>query len=516
MLTNTGNVAVTNVTATLATANIGYSITSPTFPIASIAAGGSVNVTVQFAPAAATDGGPDNLTFAGVWGSTATPTMTVTQLDGTALVAGYDTAPHTLDFGTVRYDQSKTMTVDVINTATDATTTVKILTMGITLGTALSGEYTVTGCTHNAAPVPCPTATGLNPFTLVGANDTLVVSIKVAPANRVAMMTASLDLHSDLGTMADRSVALTATSTTATLAITPGMMVDFGAVDIDAGPVTQTITLQNMGSAPFDLGAAMKTAPAAFTFGPTPAQSVPPGGMFSVTVTYAPTFERAANQPEMGTITWPIAGVCGAGATCMGPSTATVTIQGRGIDRHIMAGPAPTFPDTFRNPGDKAPVLPVTISNTGEATLHVSAVMITNDPIWQLLDPNPVDVPGNGSYDFMVKFSPTAAGKAPDGQLVIVNNDNGMPMVTIDLHGNGINRNVAMGPAVIDLGYTGIGIPVRLSDVAPSDLLEVASMDGTNTFTIRSIDVDGDGVFTIEQQGGGQVTNLSLAPSATQ
>ena len=523
-LSNPGNTAVNNITQMFDNTMVGYSITSPSFPIASLAAnGGSTTITVQFAPMASTDGGNHNVTFTGSWGAGNAQTAMVSEaVTGTALVAGYDTVPsqtQSLDFGTIRYDQTLTKTVQIINTVPppDTTTTVKILTIGITPQMAMTGEFSIVGCSHNGTAVTCPTAT--NPFPLVGANDTLVVSIKCAPANRVATLTGTFDIHSDLGTNPDRHVPLTATSTSATLALQPGMVLDFGPTDIDAGTVTQTITVQNMGTAPLTLGATTPscTAPCPYAFSATGAQSVAPGGMFTVNVQYTPALEKPGPCPgancDVASITWPYSGVCGGGSTCMGPSTVTVMIQGRGIDRHIVASPAPVFPDTFRNPGTAAPVMPVTIMNTGEATLHVSAAMLSNDPIWQLLDTAPVDVPGHGMFDFHVKFSPTMAGKAPDGQLVIMDNDNGMPMVMVVLQGNGINRNVEMAPNVINLGYTGVGIPVHLSVIAPNDLMQVTSLDATNTFTIRSIDIDGgNGAFTID----GSPSNVTLAPSSSQ
>ncbi|HUJ60497.1 MAG TPA: choice-of-anchor D domain-containing protein [Kofleriaceae bacterium] len=510
-LKNAGNLAVSNVTAAFTTANIGYTITSPTFPISSIAAGGTVTVTVQFAPQVATDGGPDNLNFSGTWGSSSTTTMATLALDGTALVAGFDTNPHALAFGDVRFDQSSTLPLQIINTATDSTTTVKIESLAITPGlNTTTGQFTVTTCTHSGTPVVCPTVT--SPFTLTGMNDTLVVNVKCAPgATAMGALAATLTIHSDLGTNPDRVVPLSATSTSAALTVSPVTdILDFGAVDLDGGPVMETITLTNTGVASLDIGAATKGGAnlARFAFGPLGAQTIPMNGSFSVTVTYTPNTERPPGQDDIATLTWPLSGIQG------GPSSLTVTIEGRGIDRHIQVAPAPMFPDTYRNPGDKAPTLPVMISNTGEAVLSITAVMLSGEPVWTVQNPQPVDVPGSSTFQFMVTFAPTAAGKAPDGQLVLMNNDNGDPMATITLQGNGIDRRVTMGPGVIDLGYTGIGIPVKLSTIAPTELLAVTNTD-TNTFDIRTIDIDGDGEFAIAGTDGSAPAGISLPPGMT-
>ncbi|HTR52674.1 MAG TPA: choice-of-anchor D domain-containing protein, partial [Kofleriaceae bacterium] len=440
----------------------------------------------------------------------------------------------TLALGNVRFDQNVTGTISIVNTAGagDTTTAVTITSMTVTPGMGTNtGELAVTSCKHNAATVSCPTPAGANKFKLVGSGDTLVVTITCAPQNRVAALSATLDLTSDLNTaMPNLSVPITATSTTATLAITPAsMMVDFGAVDLLGTPPVQTIQIQNMGTANLTLNAGTPTctltAPETmcpYTFGVLTAQTVAPGGSFSVNVTYTPTLERPDNQYDTAMITWPYSGVCGMGSTCMGePATVTVSIQGRGIDRHIHADAPPTF-TAFRNPGDNAPVMAETIMNTGEAPLNISAVMLSGDPVWQLVNPGPVQVPGLGMYDFNIQFSPTVIGKAPDGVLVITDDDRGMPMVMVTLQGTGLGRNVGMGPTTIQLGFTGIGIPVHLQAIAPGNELQVANMDDTNMFTIHEIDIAGTGsnaamaTWSVLTLGGGAATNVSLAPGGMQ
>src|SRR5262249_31425601 len=86
-----------------------------------------------------------------------------------------------------------------------------------------------------------------------------------------------------------------------------------------------------------------------------------------------------------------------------------------------------------------------------------------------------------------VTFSPTDYGKAPTGMLTIMNDDNGMPMVTVNLDGNGLNRNIDLGPDPIDFGYVGLGIPITKTDV-----LHVASMNSQTAFQIDHIELQGD------------------------
>src|SRR5690606_27286044 len=105
-------------------------------------------------------------------------------------------------------------------------------------------------------------------------------------------------------------------------------------------------------------------------------------------------------------------------------------------------------------------VMPVTVNNTGMAPLKITAVMLTGGPVWELVDGNPVEVPGGGSHQFMVRFLPTEDGAAPQGQLALMNDDDNMPMAFVNLDGVGRLRDVTFGDgSAIDLGTTAIGVP---------------------------------------------------------
>ena len=74
------------------------------------------------------------------------------------------------------------------------------------------------------------------------------------------------------------------------------------------------------------------------------------GGMSTFSVTFTSGFE----------------GDIAAGVNIM-PSPGSpvqLTLTGRGIDRHIQMIDSLLSPDTYRNPGSKAPTMPVPISNS--------------------------------------------------------------------------------------------------------------------------------------------------------
>src|SRR5690606_6407231 len=124
---------------------------------------------------------------------------------------------------------------------------------------------------------------------------------------------------------------------------------------------------------------------------------------------------------------------------------------GRGIDRHIELVESVQFPDTFRNPGEMATIMPVTIKNIGEYPLQVSAVALEGAPNWQLVEqPTSFEIGGLSSHDVLVAFQPVTAGKAPDATLAVTSDDRTSPLLNVVLSGNGKDRNVAMGPGALD------------------------------------------------------------------
>ena len=273
--------------------------------------------------------------------------------------------------------------------------------------------------------------------------------------------------------------------------------VDFGPIDVQGPAAVRTVTLTNTGASALSVGAATHAGAAAFTFSAAPAVQLAAGASETVTVTYRPS----AEQQDAATLTFPI-----------GTTPVTVTLAGHGIDRHITVI-APTFPDTYRNPGDTAPVRAVTIQNTGAANLAITSVTLAGDPTWQLLDSDPVDIPGGTSYDLDVRFTPAMTGAAPTGHLTITDDDSAQPQITIDLNGNGVARAVQMGPPVVDLGYTGVDVPIRLSERAPDAPLYIANQD-TTSFEVQALTID-DPAFAVTTADGQPTAHLALPVGTT-
>ncbi len=499
-LRNTGNLAVSGITAAVLPANVGYTLVAATVP-STLAAGASASVTVQFAPTATADGGAATATFTGSWGTSPTTTTATLSLTGDGLTIGYDVSATAIDFGNLRFDTQPTRTFCITNTD-QAIVTIQSLVITPGANTA-SNEFVVvdvkkqTTCGTGGVSVvlPQPLAQG----------EILEVTVRAQPANRLGAMAATLVVGSNLPSNPNRSVTLAGNSTSAMLTLVPGATLDFGAVDVQGPPAVRQVTLRNTGNAPLDLASFARTASPSFTLALPANTTLAPNAEITIVVTYAPTIARAAGSEEAFTISHSIAGALGA------PAIGTVVVRGRGIDRDLVLGPTPVFPDTFRNPGTLGPVRIVAVTNPGEAPLQITATMVSNDTdVWKLLDTDPIVVPPGATVELRVRFEPKLAGPAPSARLQIVNDDDddGPPVMTkiteVVLSGNGVARNVQLNPNRFDVGYVDVGSSISLPEA-----LVVKSFDSASSFTIQTIEIEGgDGAFTIEET----VDGIALGP----
>jgi hypothetical protein len=497
-VTNTGNVAITNlnnVTGVLSPTNKGYSVTTdaPT----SLGVGGSATYTVTFAPGVKTDGGNGSLNIAGHWGNgkTVTPSFAFTGAAGDVSIttATLPATPLTaLAFGNFRFDSHPARTYRIFNNGLTA----------ITLASA------------DVVPDVQPTSTAELPTTFtagsLAAGGHVDVAI-TAQFNRAGAFGAHIDVVTNV---AGASLRVDLTGTSQAAVVTATAMADFGAVDIDVTPSpTQTVTLKNTGDATLNFSLApMAGASPAFTFSglpPSGGSTLAPQAQINVVVTYHPTIEKPAGQSDAAVL---VAGLTGV----VGLTSQTISVQGRGIDRHMQVDAAPTFPPVFRNPGDQAPIRPVTVHNTGDAVLKIKAVMVSSQPAGlELLDTAAVDIPAHGSQDFRVKFAPSTVG-AVTGSLTLIDDDNARPMASVALTGTCQDRMISFGPQTIDLGFTALGIPIDADGI-----LAVTNLNQQD-FKIHQILLEDDSVFHIDNAprdaalpgGAKQTFSITFAPTS--
>ena len=499
-LTNTGNLPVTGITASLDNTAVGYAIVAATVPDLLTASGTATDhatVMVKFAPTAPTDGVTSHIVFKGTWTGkaahmTTAPTVT---LNGKTIALSVSTP--TIDFSDFRFDSKPTQPFNIVNSGT-SDVLIAAVDFAPDAGTAkaeLGIKITLDGADADLGqPLP--------------AGHHFVVTLTAQPNNRAGAFGGKVAVKST--GINDIVVTVKGTSTAAVIQLTDA---SFGAVDIQAASPKLTAAIKNMTAdgATLDVSAitVMTTqgTDTAFHFTqalPTGVTHLAQGQSIPIEVTYAPTVQRAVGDADKLVLVATLTGALN------GPSQMTITLSGRGIDRDLALPTTPMFPTTFRNPGDTPPVA-VTIQNTGEATMNVSAIMIAGGPVWQLVDNADARIAGGTSYDFMVKFTPDAIGAAPQGQLMFTTDDSAHRTAIVLLDGTGAARRVSFGPTAeveprtIDLGVTGVNIPIVLDDA-----LVVTSMDPTATFKIHQIQL-ADGMFKL----GDAPADDALAPMAT-
>ncbi|HET9990118.1 MAG TPA: choice-of-anchor D domain-containing protein, partial [Kofleriaceae bacterium] len=281
------------------------------------------------------------------------------------------------------------------------------------------------------------------------------------PINATGTHVAQLALH---GTPADPTAVplLVCAARSGLLEFTPpDGILDFGGLDLGLAMHTamSTVTIKNIGIAPVTIASSSLTGSdaARFVVGAVPLGPLAPGASLPIAVTYTPIAERTIASPDRAQINLTLTGA-------IADSVVAIQLRGHGIARHASLASVGWVPDTFVKPGGAAPEIPVTIANTGEAALGLSLPSVTGAPVWSIENPDSVDVPGGTTYSFLVRFSPDTAGPAPASVFTVHTSDPAMPVITASLAGNGKDRMVTMGPAMIDLQYAGIGTTVTTAD----------------------------------------------------
>ena len=161
---------------------------------------------------------------------------------------------------------------------------------------------------------------------------------------------------------------------------------------------------------------------------------MPPGGTAEIVVGYDPVLESAGEAAASLTV----------GSNAFGEPTIVLPITGRGADRHLALSTLTLeFPPTRRN---SESTLDVTVQNTGEAPLALSALTFSGDgaAAFSTAQGAATLAPG-GELTFTVRFRPTAAALF-NGALVLTNDDDGQPMASIALSGLGILPPLSIAP----------------------------------------------------------------------
>ncbi|MCL4223982.1 MAG: choice-of-anchor D domain-containing protein [Myxococcales bacterium] len=474
-VTNQGNVPVTISNVALASTTQGFSFSGFTPNTVVAANNGTTTFTVVFAPTLDAHG-TTTMNITSDWND---PAITLT---GDGQPTGFAVTPSPVNLGNVPWDGTATQVMTMRNTET---ATVNVLSAALVTG---SGEFTITGFTAGNLA-----AGAMRTFNLNAVPSDAMLGL------RQGVLRVTTDLPVGMGQTVD--VPLSYTSVGPAVSLTPGMVVDFGGVDVDGPPATLQLTVTNTGSGRMDIssvtalsGAFARTNFADLTLDPQQAESI--------TITYTPTGEREPTNPESATFNIVTTGLYDSNGQQQ-PGTIQVTVRGYGIDRHLLA-PAVTFPPTYRNPtqaqlptttcgvGGDQPCA-VRICNTGGATLAVSMIDDPDDA-FDLMSTGPLTVSGGSTaspscQEVPVEFRPPSYGTF-NGTVTINNNDNAAPMAVVTLTGEGIARPVGVMPGSVPAATIAQGAPVRLSDLVAGGLV-LTNMSGAESFDAEVSPVPG-------------------------
>jgi outer membrane protein OmpA-like peptidoglycan-associated protein len=494
-LRNAGERDANNIAAALDITTSGYTFTGiPT----TLAAGAQTTFMVTFTPTAAQQGGPAQLSINADPQAALNPSLEDARLDldGDSQSNGIDTSTANVTFPDTRWDQTSTQTFTVSNTGQSTFQVTQFLNSNAT-------DFAVTNIAVDTAGNGTVVNQGtFAPFTLCGTNDTsgacpgtnggvATVTVQFQPNDTMlGAFAGTLTIICNLPSSNMRMVALAGNSVSPMLTVDP-TVVSFVDVDVDAGGAVQTLRLRNTSTS----GNMNVTSHSAFTgsFDDTGfvAGVVTPGNSNDTTITYTPAM--AGTETIM--VTYNVTGLY----PMVGPTMVQVMVTGNAIDREI----ATTTDSIVFQPTYPYPSTPtretVTVNNLGAAPLMLSAVMLTSEPPFVLVEGEAQTVPGNGSASFTIEFAPTMVGQF-DGQLLITHNDNGNPMAEIDLSGMAIDREMVYSPTV-EFGTAIVGDTLRNDEV-----LELVNMSNTTThpttFAVHELRVaDTTGVIAFDAPG---------------
>lgn len=262
-------------------------------------------------------------------------------------------------------------------------------------------------------------------------------------------------------------------------------VLDYAGVDVDTSQ-TQTVTILNDGDFLLTVSSCSLTGSTAFSLA-TPCGTpitVAEGLSTTLDVVFDPTIESA----ETATLTL--------NTDAFMELQVVVMLSGVGTDQHIeLPATEYTFPPTFRNPDDDdVPVEMIVVGNplhpvTGQASpmnISMAVTEATFEDVFVVTDQGPYDVSPGGQVEIPVEFRPTAAGTTFEATITIFNNTTALPMAQVTVTGEGISREVMVGSGVYDFGTTGVGIPVRLSDLIAGGL-SVTNIDDDEAYVVRGL-----------------------------
>ena len=461
-ITNTGgsNLVISSISGATV-----FPFTGCSTPI-TLAAGAFCTLSVKFAPTATTSySGQLTIT------SNASGSPHAVNLTGFGTAPGVGLSPAPLVFGSVTVGTSTTANVTLNNPGTAPLQVSAITVSG-------SPAFTVgTGCVGTLA---------------VQAVCQIPVTFSPTDTNPQG---ATLSVQSN-ASGSPHTVAISGTGIAPGVSLTPSV-VAFGNVPV-GGNASATLDLTNTGAATLLISGIVTTG-TYYSNTTTCGSSLAPGASCQILVAYAPLDDGAhAGQVSVSTN----AGSSPAVASLSGTGAVPVlTLSGTGLTFGAQTVGTASLPQT------------VTVGNTGNAPLNLTAITVTGD--FNFIGcPTPLSIPGGGSCTLSIKFVPTAVGTR-NGGISITSNASGSPHA-ITLTGEGtpaLVPGIALAPSSASFGSVVVG-------TSATQVL-VLSNPGTAPLAISSIAATGTGFSQANNctasLAPGAACNISVtfAPAAT-
>jgi hypothetical protein len=356
---------------------------------ATINAGGSANITAQFAPTSAGSASGSISITSNAAGSPAS-----IPLSGTGTQGSINANPSSYNFGSVVVGSNGTQTITLTNSGTASIT--------ISAASASGTGFSMSGLT--------------TPVTINAGSNTSFTA-KFAPA-ATGSTSGSISITSN-APGSPLTIALSGTGTQASLSANPSSF-NFGSVAVGSNG-TQTITLTNSGTASVTISAASASGTGFSMSGLTTPLTINAGSNAAFTAQFAPASAGSAS----GSIS----------ITSNAPgSPLAISLSGTGTAPQLSANPTSV---AFGNvTTGNTNTTPITLTNGGTAAVTITSASVTGTGFSIQGLTTPVTINSGGNTSFNVAFAPTSAG-AVSGSISLASNAPNSPLA-ISLSGTGV------------------------------------------------------------------------------
>ena len=376
--------------------------------------------------------------------------------------------------------------------------------------------FTLTNTVGSTISAITPTSTGPNAadFTVTNTGagscasgslttgNSCTVTVTFAPS-ATGSRTATLSISYSGGSGSPQTAALSGTGTAPVVSFAPTSLA-FGN-QVQGNPATKSVVLSNTGTGTLAISSISITGANAgdFTQSNNCASSVAVSGSCTINVTFTPSTTGARS-----------AAISVADNAAGSPQTVALTGTGIAAVAGISFSPTSLAFGNQQVAVASAP-LSTTVTNTGSATLTISAVTITGtNPSDFTRTSTCTNVAPSGTCTISVTFTPGATG-ARSASISVTDNAAGSPQ-SVPLTGTGTAAAVGLSPASLTFGAQTVG---TTSAAQPVTLTNT----GNATLTISSITVTGTNAGDFSQTnnctssvaiGGSCTINVKFSPSA--